>query len=123
MGRNLLAAGVVAADTAVLVAAHRGGLPLWSVLAYAAMVTAVIALGRQAPGTALAVALLLAAPAGQGYVLLLWTAYQAGRTLVSWPRLAAGLGVALAGLGAQAALAPAGPRPVTGLVAGYLVFA
>ena len=127
MGRNLLAAGVVAADTAVLVAAHRAGLPLWSVLAYAAMVTAVIVLGGQAPGTALAVALLLAAPAGQGYVLLLWTAYHAGRALVPWPRLAAAGGVALAGLGAQAALAPAGPRPVTGLVtglvAGYLVFA
>jgi signal transduction histidine kinase len=87
------------------------------------MVTAVIALGRQAPGTALALALLLAAPAGQGYVLLLWTAYRAGRTLVPWARLAAALGVALVGLGAQAALAPAGPRSVTGLVAGYLVFA
>jgi signal transduction histidine kinase len=123
MGRNLLAAGVVAADTAVLVAAHRAGLPLWSVLAYAAMVTAVIALGRAAPVTALAAALLLATPAGQGCVLLLWTAYQAGRALVPWPRLAAAPGVALACLGAQAALAPAGPRPATGLVAGYLVFA
>lgn len=122
MGRNLLAVGVVAADTAVLVAGPRAGLPPWSALAYAAIVTAVIALGRRAPVTALAAALLLAALAGGGYVLLLWTAYHAGRALVPWPRAAAALGVALACLGAQAALASAGARAIGGLAAGYLVF-
>jgi signal transduction histidine kinase len=123
MGRNLLAAGVVAADTAVLVAGHHVALPPWSALAYAAMVAAVIALGRRAPVTALAAALLLAALAGGGYVLLLWTAYHAGRALVPWPRVAAALGAALACLAAQAALAPAGARAIGGLAAGYLVFA
>jgi signal transduction histidine kinase len=123
MGRNLLAVGVVAADTAVLVARHHVGLPPWSALAYATIVTAVIALGRRAPVTALAAALLVAALAGGGYVLLLWTAYHAGRALVPWPRAAAALGVALACLGAQAALAPAGARAIGGLAAGYLVFA
>jgi len=122
-GRNLLAAGVVAADTAVLVAGHRAGLPPWSVLGCAAVVAAVIVVGRRAPVTALAAALLLAALAGSGYVLLLWTAYHAGRALGSWPRVAAALGAALAGLAAQAALAPAGPPAIAGLVAGYLVFA
>jgi signal transduction histidine kinase len=123
MGRNLLAAGVVAADTALLVAGHRGGLPLWSVLAYAAIVAAVIVLGRRAPAAGLAAALILAALAGGGYVLLLWTAYHAGRCLLSWPRVAVALGAALACLGAQAALAPAGTRALGGLVASYLVFA
>lgn len=62
---------------------------------------------------------LLAAGAVLSYVLLLWTAYQAGRTLMS--RRAA-VGVALGALGVQAASWPGGARALGGLVSTYLVF-
>jgi signal transduction histidine kinase len=86
MGRHLLAAAVVLADSALLVAGHRHDLFPW---------------------------------AGLAYVLLLWTSYQAGRTLQSRRAVAA---VMLGPLAVQAASWPGGARAIPGLVAGYLVF-
>jgi signal transduction histidine kinase len=86
MGRHLLAAAVVLADSALLVAGHRHDLFPW---------------------------------AGLAYVLLLWTSYQAGRTLQSRRAVAA---VMLGPLAVQAASWPGGARAIPGLVASYLVF-
>jgi signal transduction histidine kinase len=57
--------------------------------------------------------------AGLAYVLLLWTSYQAGRTLQSRRAVAA---VMLGSLAVQAASWPGGARAIPGLVASYLVF-
>jgi signal transduction histidine kinase len=122
MGRYLIPAGVVLADTAVLVAGHRGGLPLWVVAVFALAVVLVIALRSRAPVAALVAALVLASVSGGAYVLLLWAAYRAGRDIASRPGLAMAAGAALGCLGAQLAVRPADTRSVLGLVCTYAVF-
>ncbi|HEX3926031.1 MAG TPA: histidine kinase [Streptosporangiaceae bacterium] len=121
MGRYLLAAGVVLADTAILAAGHHG-LPVWAVPAYALTAALVIAAGSRVPLAALAAALLLAVVTGASQVLLLWTAYQAGSQTRSRPVIAVTAAGALAGLGAQAATRHPDARVLSGLVATYVVF-
>ena len=121
MGRFLLAAGVVLADTALLAAGHHG-LPVWAVPAYALTVALVIAAGSRVPLAALAAALLLAVVTGTSQALLLWAAYQAGSKTRSRPVIVLAAAGALAALGAQAATRHADARMLSGLVATYVVF-
>jgi signal transduction histidine kinase len=118
----VLAAVVVVADTALLVAGHRGGLPWWVVAAYAVVVALVIALRYRAPEAAFIAALVLAALSGGAYVLLLWAAYQAGHAVVSRSGTAVVTGAALGGLCLQLAIWPAGARTAVQLASVYLVF-
>jgi signal transduction histidine kinase len=121
VGRFLLAAGVVVADTAILAAGHHG-LPVWAAPAYALTVAVVIAAGSRVPLAALAAALLLAVVTGTSQALLLWAAYQAGSKTRSRPVIALAAAAALAALGAQAATRHPDARMLSGLVATYLVF-
>ncbi len=121
MGRFLLAAGVVLADTAILAAGHHG-LPVWAVAAYALTAAFVVAAGSRVPLAALAAALLLAVVTGTSQVLLLWTAYQAGSKIRSRPVIVLAAAGALAALGAQFAIRHPDARMLSGLVATYAVF-
>ena len=121
MGRFLLAAGVVLADTAILAAGHHG-LPVWAVPAYALTAAFVVAAGSRVPLAALAAALLLAVVTGTSQVLLLWTAYQAGSKTRSRPVIVLAAAGALAALGAQFAIRHPDARMLSGLVATYAVF-
>jgi signal transduction histidine kinase len=118
MGRHLLAAGVLAADTALMAAGHRG----WALLAYAGAVALVIALGYRRPVTAFVLALALAALTGGAFVLLLWAAYQAGRAARSRVDGAVVVGAALGGLGVRLATVPVSPRAFTNFVVTSAVF-
>ncbi|GAA4682953.1 sensor histidine kinase [Phytohabitans rumicis] len=102
MGRHFLAAGVVAADTALLVAGHRG--PLWVAALYA--VTA--ALAYRMPLVAFGAALALSTVGGAAFVLLLWTGYLAGRAIATRRDALAVTAAALAAVAVQAARAPHG---------------
>jgi hypothetical protein len=121
VGRYLLAAGVVLADTTILAAGHHG-LPVWAVPAYALTAALVIAAGSRIPVAALAAAVLLAVLTGASQILLLWTAYQAGSKTRSRPVTVLAAAAALAGLGAQAATRHPDARMLSGLVSTYVVF-
>jgi hypothetical protein len=95
MGRYFLAVAVAAAEIALRVAGHRSATPLWGAAAYGLAVTLLVALGLRYPVAAFAVTAALAVPAGGAYVLLLWTAYQAGRHAMSRPGTAVVAGAAL----------------------------
>jgi signal transduction histidine kinase len=122
MGRHLLAAAVIMADTALLVAGHWGALAFWAAPAYALAVTLVVVLRYRAPVAAFAVVLVFAMLTGAAFVLLLWTAYQAGRYVVSRPGRAVVIGAAFGGLGVQVATRPADPRTIPNVICAYLVF-
>jgi signal transduction histidine kinase len=122
MGRYLLAAVVVVADTALLAAGHQDSLPPWGVPAYALAVALVIALRYRAPVAAFVAALVLASLSGGTFVLLLWAAYQAGRAIVSRPGIAVVVGASLGWLGLQLVARPAGPQGIGNLVTACLVF-
>jgi signal transduction histidine kinase len=122
MGRHLLAAGVVLADTALLAAGHRSGSPLWVVPLYALAVVLVIALGSRAALAGLVAALVLASLTGGSYVLLLWAAYQAGRDIVSRSGAAIAAGAVLGSLGVQIAARQVDVRVMPTLVVTYVVF-
>lgn len=113
MSRHILAAAVVAIDTALLVAVHGAG-HLWIGALFAA--TVVLAYRRRLAG--FGGALLIGAVTAGGYAVLVWTAYRAGRG-ASRRALAA---VGAAGLAAHLALLPASPRLIPQLVVTYLVF-
>lgn len=107
---------VVGADTALQAAAHPG-LPPWAVLAHA-VVAALLVAARRAPLAALAVTTALSALTGGAFVLLMFTAYHAGRAASSRRATAVLAGIAAGGLGLQV-LTASGPAPQA--VAGYLV--
>jgi signal transduction histidine kinase len=113
VSRHLLAAAVVAVDTALLVAVHGTGY-LWMVALFAA--TVVLAHRQRLAG--FGGALLLGGVTAGGYAVLVWTSYRAGRGASRRALVA----VAAAGLVAQLALRPAGPRAIPQLVVVYLVF-
>jgi signal transduction histidine kinase len=121
MGRHLLAVAVTAAEIALRVAGH-GSVPLWDDVAYGLAVTLTVTLGLRYPIAAFAVTSAFAVPAGGAYVLLLWTAYQAGRHVTSRTGTAVVVGAALGGVGVHLALRPGDPRAVPHLVGAYVVF-
>ncbi|MDT0308082.1 histidine kinase [Streptomyces sp. DSM 44917] len=73
------AAAVLAADLALTAAAT--GWPWPALAAWGAGAAGVLASGRRAPVPAFVAVLLLAAPTGGGFALLLWSGYAAGRAL------------------------------------------
>ncbi|ROT29699.1 sensor histidine kinase [Micromonospora sp. HM5-17] len=121
MGTRLLAAAVLVADTALLVAG-RPDLPLWVVAGYVLVAALAIALSGRAPLVALGVALVLAPATGTAYVLLLWTAYRAGRGVLSRPGTGVLVGLTVGALAVRLAAVPARSGALTTLVASYLVF-
>jgi signal transduction histidine kinase len=122
MGRHLLAAVVVVADTALLTAEHGNVLHLWGVLVCALVLALVIVLSHRVPVAAFTIALGFFVAAGGAYVLLLWTAYQAGRRVVSRSGTAAVVGAALGGLGGKLLVRPPEPRLIPNFVCAYVVF-
>jgi signal transduction histidine kinase len=114
MRRRLLALAVVAVDGGLMVAAHPSAPPaavtLYLVVAAAVAVFTLVPAGSRWPAAALALALLLASMSGSGHVVLLWAAYQAGRSARSRTGTAATVGASLGGLAAQLAVAAADPR-------------
>ncbi|MES4906566.1 MULTISPECIES: histidine kinase [unclassified Streptomyces] len=122
LGRSLLAAAVVVADTALFVAAHHG-VPLpWAAVGYALAVAGVVALGERAPAAAFTAALLLAALTGGSYVLLLWAAYGAGSRVPMGRDTAQVAGAALGWLAVRLVAWPADAPAVPQLVSVFVVF-
>jgi signal transduction histidine kinase len=122
MGRHLLAVAVVAADTALVAAARGHALHPWGILLCALVFGLVVLVSQRFPAAAFTVALALVVLAGGAYALLLWTAYQAGRRVVSRTGTAVVAGVALGGLGGKLLLRPPEVRLIPGLVCAYVVF-
>ncbi|MEV8637583.1 histidine kinase [Streptosporangium sp. NPDC051023] len=122
MGRNLLAAVVVIADTALLVAGHRNDLSLWGALAYALAAVLVVALRHRSPAAAFVAALVLASLTGGAYILLLWSAYQAGQEIVSRSGMAVVVGAGLGGLAVRLSVQHANPQMIANLLSTYVVF-
>lgn len=116
MGRHLIAAAVVAADTALL-AAGRPGLA-WVVLLFAAAAL----LSYRMPLAGLAAGLALHAGTGLGYLMLLWTAFRAGRAVAGRRDAVAALGVAAGGLALTLAVRPAEPQGIPQYVVAHAVF-
>ena len=108
MRRFLVPAAVVVADSVVFAAAQpaRG---IWPVLAYGLASALVVAVRYRFPVVAFIAALVLAPVTGTSYVLLLWTAYQAGQAVTSRAGTATIVGSALGALGLQLLRAPIGP--------------
>lgn len=116
MGRHLLAAAVVAADTAILAAGHPGLAWLGVLFAAAALLT------YRLPVAGFAAALLLNAVTGVAYLLMLWTAFRAGRAMAGRRDALATIGAAAGGLALLLAVRPADPRAIAQLVVLHLVF-
>lgn len=121
MAKHLLAAIVAAVDTLLLMAAHSDGLPPVAVAGYALAVVLVIALRHRSPAASFVAALALATLTGGTYVLLLWAAYQAGRTVFSATGTAVTVGAAVGGLGAQV-VGARGAHGIAPVVATFVVF-
>ncbi|GGK73046.1 hypothetical protein Sme01_07350 [Sphaerisporangium melleum] len=122
MGRHLLAAAVVVADTALWIGVHHGAVPVWGVAVYALAATSVAALRGRAPLVAFMVALLLAPLGGAAYVLLPWASYRAGRVIVTRAGSAAALGAVIGSLAVRLLTAPPGSHSIGPLISTYLVF-
>ncbi|MDT0345767.1 sensor histidine kinase [Streptomyces litchfieldiae] len=121
--RPLLAAAVVAADTAILAAARPNGLPAWALGAFALAATLIVAAERRGPLAAFGATVLLLSPVtGAGFALLLWTGYRAGHAITSRATAARTVGIAAGGLAAQAAAHGIAPRTLLFLAWFELVF-
>src|SRR5688572_4082410 len=118
MGRHLLAAAVAVVDVAVVAAGARSPA---AVAGHALVVVAVVLLRRRAPVAAFVAALALATVTGSGLVLLLWAAYQAGRSVAGRARYAVVAGAAAGGLAATAALRAGDARLLPQVVTTYTV--
>jgi signal transduction histidine kinase len=116
VGRHLLAAAVVAADIAILAAGHPGLAWVGLLFAAAALLT------HRLPVAGLAAALALHAFTGVAYLLMLWTAFRAGRAVGGRRDALAAIGVAGGGLALLLAVRPADPRAIPQLVVPHLVF-
>lgn len=110
------------ADTALLAAEYGNVLHPWGVLVCALVLALVIVLSHRVPVAAFTVALGFLVAVGGAYVLLLWTAYQAGRRVVSRSGMAVAVGAALGGLGGKLLVRPPEPRLIPGFVCAYVVF-
>jgi signal transduction histidine kinase len=116
VGRHLLAAAVVAADATILAAGRPG-------LAWAGVLLAVAALVTyRLPAAGFAAALALNAVTGLAYLLMLWTAFRAGRAVGGRRDALVAVGVAAGGLALLLAVRPADPRAIPQLVVPHLVF-
>jgi signal transduction histidine kinase len=102
MTRSLLGAVAVGADSAVLLATHRG----WSVLAFAVIAAVAVALERRWAVAAFVVALALGAVTGAAFALLLWSSYRVGLALDTAPTRLVTAGAAIGALAAQLAVRP-----------------
>ncbi|MEU5028064.1 sensor histidine kinase [Streptomyces milbemycinicus] len=122
LGRSLPAAAVVAADTALFVAAHHGGPLPWAAIAYALAVAGVVVPGERAPAAAFTAALLLAALTGGSYVLLLWAGYGAGSRAPTGRDTAQVAGAVLGWLAIRLLVRPADAPAVPQLVSIFVVF-
>ncbi|MEV4098252.1 sensor histidine kinase [Streptosporangium saharense] len=114
MGRHLIAAAVVVADTVLFLATHRG----WGAVAYALAVTPVVLLRGRSPVAAFVAALALASLTDGSYILLLWSAYQAGQEVLSRTGLAVVAGAGAGGLAVRLAAS----QNIGALLSTYLVF-
>jgi signal transduction histidine kinase len=123
MAPYLIAAAAVLADTGLLVAAQQGAAPVWAVAGYAVAAAGAVALRRWSPVAAFAAAVVLALLSGAGFAMLLWSAYHAGRAVVSRTDAAIAAGAVLGGLGAQVAARGFDTRAVPAAVATSVVFA
>lgn len=116
MGRHLLAAAVVAADTAILATGH-------PTLAWVGVLFAVAALlTYRVPVAGFAAALVLNAVTGAAFLLMLWTAFRAGRAVGGRRDALAAIGAAAGGFALMLAVRPADPRAIPQLVVLHLVF-
>jgi signal transduction histidine kinase len=102
--RTVLPAAAVAADTLTLAAGTTAG-PL-AVAGFAAAASAAALAGRRRPWAAFAGASALVPVAGAGYLLLLWSAFRAGRAPAGRADAARVAGAAAGGFALQAAVAP-----------------
>jgi signal transduction histidine kinase len=118
MGRHLLAAVVVLLDT--LLFAGVGRSPVWLVLAYG--LAAVLVVLSRYPAAGFVGALVLGVLSGGSYVLLLWAAYRAGRTVAGRTETAVIVGAALGGLGITFATGPMEGQVAPQTFAVYAVF-
>ncbi|MFD0890332.1 histidine kinase, partial [Streptosporangium algeriense] len=118
MGRHLIAAAVVVVDTMLFLSAHRS----WAAVAYALAVALVVVLRSRSPVTAFVAALALASLTGGSYILLLWSAYQAGQEVVSRRGVAVIAGAGAGGLAVRLAAEPLTPQTIGVLLSTYLVF-
>jgi signal transduction histidine kinase len=141
VGRHLLTAAVVAVDAAILAAGQPGLAWMGVLFAVAALVT------YRTPVAGFAAALALNAVTGVAYLLMLWTAFRAGRAVGGrrdpkresrgngprprWRTSAerrsvvgavAAVGAAAGGLALLLAMRPADPRAIPQLIATHLVF-
>ncbi|GGS61540.1 hypothetical protein GCM10010156_20210 [Planobispora rosea] len=118
---SLLAVVVVMADTALVAAMGPGVLLSWGTAGYALAAGLVIVLCRRSPAGAFVAALTLASLAGGTYLLLLWTAYHAGRGITSPRSLAVAVGAALGGLAARLVVLPPPGEEILPSAYAYLV--
>ncbi|MEU1880048.1 histidine kinase [Streptosporangium sp. NPDC020072] len=118
MGRHLIAAAVVVVDTVLFLSAHRS----WAVVAYALATVLVVVLRTRSPVAAFVAALALASLSGGSYILLLWSAYQAGQEVLSRSGVAVVAGAGAGGLAVRLAAGPLTPQAVGTLLSTYLVF-
>lgn len=122
MRRFAIAVGVAVVDAALLVGAGSGRVPSWVVLAYGLIVAVVVGLGFRSPAVALVVALVVAGVSQLGFVVLLWTAFQAGRRVRSRAAAAVVIGASLGALATSVAVRAGGARAASHLVATFVVF-
>jgi signal transduction histidine kinase len=118
MRRHVLAALVVVADFALFWVGPRHGLPVWA----APTVVLVVALGYRSPVAAFVAAQVLAQLTGGDYVLLLWTAFWAGRAVRSRLGTTVVAGAALGVLTSQLTFHPVPPRMIPMVLVVSLVF-
>ena len=113
---------MIVADAALFLAGHPG-LSLWGVPAYASLTTLVIVLGHRVPAVAFVAALVLASLTASSYVLLLWTAYQAGHAITSRSGTVKLIGAALGCLAVRVTIGPVDRKTISALVLTRVVFA
>ncbi|WP_214411829.1 sensor histidine kinase [Sphaerisporangium fuscum] len=114
---------VLVVDTAVLTAGHAGALPRpVAAVTFAAALGAVLALRSRSGVAAFVAALVLTSALPGAYVLLLVTAYTAGRALASRRDVAVVTGGACGGLAVQLVTGWDGAASVSRVVTAYLVF-
>jgi signal transduction histidine kinase len=116
VGRHLLAAAVAAANTVILAAAR----PELAWLGVLFAVTALLA--YRMPRAGFAAALALNAVTGVAYLLLLLTAFRAGRAAGARRDALAAAGLAAGGLALLLVARPVDPRGIPQLVVVHLVF-
>nr|MDT0659914.1 histidine kinase [Micromonospora sp. DSM 115978] len=121
MGRHLLAAVVVVVD-ATLVAAQPGLLPSWGAPVYVLAVALTVGLAYRSPLGSFAAALLVASLTGGGHILLIWSAYQAGRAIASRADATVVVGAVLGAAAGQLTVRFGQPSAIFNVLLTLLVF-